>query len=234
MSKFPFFAAAILAAFPQISSAAEVTGGTVGVSYSQFTGDNVTDLNKTSLTGSLNVGFTRQFSMQGDVSFNHFDAADSNVNNVALHGIYHANASTVFGAYYGQNTGSGDRLDYYGLEAGHDFGQFGAEAYVSHASEDGVSGSLYGVSGRYAVNDALGVNVAFDKLSVEGLDAHRAQIGVDYTVSNAVTLSGDIGQAKVESTGSQTYVAIGAKLNFGKHKGATFQQRDLTRIVPGS
>ncbi|OOY31540.1 porin [Thioclava sp. F36-6] len=230
MNKCVFAAAVLFAALPQISSAAEITGGTVGIGFSQFTDDG--DLDKTSATGSLEVGFNRQFSLQGDLAFASFGASDTDANNVALHAIYHAGPATSFGAFAGHDHAEGAGLDYYGLEAGHSYGQFGGEAYVSHAKEDGVSGNLFGLSGRYAVNDAFGVTAGYDHIDVESFDANRTQIGVDYKLGN-VTLSGDFGHADGDDLGSSNYVSVGATFAFGPQRRTTFKQRDLIRVIPG-
>ena len=190
-------------------------------------------LDKTTLSGSAEIGFTREFSVQGDLSFSKFGATDFDSSNIALHSIFHAGSATSFGAYVGREHAEGDNLDYYGLEAGHSVGQFGGEIYVSNAKEDGVNGNLYGISGSYAINEQFSLNANYDKLDIEDLDAHRVQVGFEYRVDESFSFNGHFGQAEIEDLGSNDYVGIGAKFAFGPQKRTTFEQRNLLRVIPG-
>ncbi|PWE51608.1 hypothetical protein DEM26_01180 [Thioclava sp. NG1] len=56
---------------------------------------------------------------------------------------------------------------------------------------------------------------------------------MDYRVKDAFTLNGTVGHLDMGYGGASDFISIGAKFTFGPNKGATFEQRDLLRYLPG-
>lgn len=232
MSK-SFIAAALAAALishPVL--AGEVTGGSIGIDYSAFTEDSYGTIDKTSLSGSLEYGFDRNVAVQGDLALTKFGLSEFDANNVTLHGIYHIDEATSLGAFIGRDTVESEGLTFYGLEAGHEVGQFAGETYIAYGEESGVDGTIFGLSGLYKANDALGLGMSYDRLDIEDADAHRVALEAEYRMQSVV-LTAQLGQAEIEDTGSETFFGIGARMTFGAERGATFGKRGLIELLPG-
>lgn len=226
-------AAAFVVAAPG-AMAQQVTGGSITLSHSAFTEDS--DVSKTSLTGSVEVGFSRDFSVQFDLGGSRLNFADETVTTGVLHGIYHLNANTSAGVFVGLDRAAGESLNFVGFEFGHMAGRTGFEAYVGRGEEQGVSGTLIGLSTRYAATEQLGVGVSLDQMDVGPLNATRYSLNGDYAVTSNVKVFGEIGAARAEVLGlsdSEGYVKIGGKFTFGAKRGTTFGQRSVLNILPG-
>jgi hypothetical protein len=219
----------------QTAHAAEVTGGSVGLSYSAFAED--TDFSKISLEGSVEIGFNRNFSVQGDLGYNDFNETGLSAVTLGLHGIYHISDTTSLGAFYTNETadGGGD-ADIYGLEVGHEAGQFGLEGYLARVDGESADSDIIGVAARYEFRNALGLGGSYDYIDVDGTDISRLAVQLDRDVSESVNLFVELGTAKANSgglSGSEPFVGLGGKYVFGAGRGSTFDQRGLTRLIPG-
>ncbi|MBJ3762082.1 porin [Maribius pontilimi] len=236
-------AACVLAMSTGMASAVEVTGGEVGLSYSRFFEDVEIDgddeaVAKTSLSGQVEIGFNRNFALQADLAHHKFSASDEDGTTLTLHGILHYNDTLSFGAFIGRDSGDGDDLDFYGIEIGQEFERFDVEAYLSDGDIDDISsGLIYGVSGRYVVNDALEVGLDFDAVDLdEGADLRRIGLVADYSFGPSTNVYGEIGTSELESSfgsDSEEYVELGAKFMFGAERGATFDKRGFFSVLPG-
>lgn len=216
------------------AQAFEVTGGSLSLGYSSFVGSSdATDFNKLSLGSSMEFGLTHQFSIQGDFALSQFGASNIDNLNFGLHAIVHANESTSVGAYIGRDRVEGENLNYFGFEVGHQVGQIGAEGYVTFAKDGGSDGTVIGIKGDYSLTETALIGARFDNINVDGADASRVAITGEVGALPGVTLTGELGRARIDTLGSETYVGVGVKVNFGDKRGATFDRRSILDLLPG-
>lgn len=222
------------------ASAAEFTGGYLDLGYSTFTdSDNGSRFYG---AGSGELGFTRNFGIQADLSVYRFDEISETGYNGTLHAVFHTNDNLSLGAYYSRDDLDGDSdSNTYGIEAGYEVGAVGLEGYVSRinfvdASQD--NGTLLGfkVDGEVAPQFTLSASV--DHLNGSGdIDLTRFSVGADYNVGEGAHIYGEVGSAKL-SLGSfsdtEAYVGAGLRINFGAKRGTTFGRRGLLDKIPGS
>ncbi|WP_415184414.1 porin [Phaeovulum sp.] len=215
----------------------EFNGGSLGLGYSAFTDDDIvapdTTLSKSMIDGSIEMGFTPMWAAQLDLAFADLDASNIDINNVTLHGIYHMDAATSFGAFIGRDDFDSDNLDLYGLEFRHDMQAISLEGYLGRSKDVGESDVMFGLGGRYAVSDQFGLGLNYDRITSDGSDISTIALGADYAVMPNVLLSAKIGSADLPFTGSETYFGIGVEYTFGPKGGTTFGPRGLTYILPG-
>ncbi|MFE3838115.1 porin [Pseudogemmobacter sonorensis] len=220
------------AAFASSAHGFEVVGGSVAIGYSAFTEE--TDVNKLNFGGQLEFGLSREFSLQGDVNLSKFGLTDIDNRSIGLHGIYHLSSETSLGAFIGTDRVEGANVDFYGIEAGHQFGQFGLEGYLSRADLEGVAdGTVIGLKGEYAITPAALVGVRFDNINVDGYDASRLSLTGQYAFTEGFAVTGELGNADIDTYGSETFFGLGVKVSFGAKRGATFDQRSVVDLLPG-
>ena len=234
--KLTTFAIVGLAMTGSSAMAAEITGGSIKLEYSAFTDE--TDFSRVGIEGSLEVAFNRNFSVQADLGYQSFNETDLDSNVYGLHGIYHLDDDTSFGIYYTKDdTDLGD-LDIVGVEVGHEMSNVELEAYLAYADADVADGALFGLSGRYEFENTVGITGSFDRFDEGSIDANVLTVAVDYDVTPNVNLflkagGGEIGIDGFGSTDFEGFVGVGAKIAFGNKRGATFEQRSLTKFIPG-
>jgi len=219
----------------QTAQAVEVTGGSVGLSFSAFAEE--TSVNRVAVDGSVELGFNRNISVQIDLAYSDFNFTGLNTTTLGLHGIYHLSDTTSLGAFYvNEDENGGGDLDIFGVEAGHDAGQFEVEGYLARVNGGGADGDMLGVSARYELPTALGVSGSYDRVSGSGADFRKFAVQLDRDVSPSVNLYAEVGTARLNVAGltdSEPFVGLGGKFVFGAQRGATFGQRGFTRILPG-
>lgn len=216
------------------AQAFEVTGGSVGLSYSAFADD--TDFNRIGLEGSVELGFNRNFGLQLDAGYDNFDISGLDSNTLGLHGIYHMNEMTSFGAFYTREDVEGFDLDTLGVEAGHEVMNWEFEGYIADIDSDVGGGTMGGIKARYALAEGFGLSGSFDRAESGGDDLSRFAMRLDRDVSPNANLFLEVGSAKVDIGGmsdSEPFVGLGGKIAFGAERGATFEQRGFTRLIPG-
>lgn len=230
-------AAAVVLLCAPAAMAQQVTGGSLTLSHSAFTED--TDVSKTTLHGSVELGLSRDFALQFDLGANRLNDARETTTNVVVHGIYHLNQNTSAGLFAGMDRGAGESLNFIGFEFGHLAGKTGFEAYAARGEEQGVSGTILGLSTRYAATEQLGVGVSLDQFDVGVGNATRYSVNGDYDIVSNVKVFGEIGVLRgsvplAGVSGSESYVKVGGKVTFGAKRGTTFGQRSLLNMLPGS
>ncbi|MFT7058396.1 MAG: hypothetical protein ACJASV_000896 [Pseudorhodobacter sp.] len=228
--------AAAAATFSPLIAHAEITGGQLTLSHSAFTDD--TDLSKTSLEGSMEFGFNRDVSIQGDLSFSQFNTSDLDITNIAAHGIYHLNETTSLGLFLARDEVSDGSADFVGLEAGHEAGALDLEGYLAIGDNEGTDGTIIGISGRHAMSDTVGFGASLDHGNFDNvLEVTRYSIDADYSFTPTTSLSAELGYTNfsVSTLGSATepYVKLGATIKFGAKRGSTFGKRSITNLLPG-
>lgn len=221
-----------LAAIAAPSLAFEVTGGSVTLEYSTFADSALTDVNKTGISGSMEMGFSRSFAMQTDLSFVSFGTSGLDATNSTIHGIYHLNETTSLGAFIASEKiedGSGTS---YGLEVGHQSGALGYEAFLSRL-DGGDTGTGYGVRGNYAMSDRLGLGLRLEGLNTGEFDVTRLSATGEFGLAGGAAVTAELGTVNLDDAGSEAFVALGFRYDFGAKRGATFSKRGLTDILPG-
>lgn len=232
------FAAAIGAGllFSLPAAAVEVTGGSVGLSYSTFTDD--TDVNRIGINGSIELGWNQNWSSQIDLGQYRFGTSNADTTAFGLHTIYHLNDATSFGLFYTVEKGDGDTVDILGLEAGHEFGTWDVEGFVAKADSTGSgSANMFGVMGRTEFANGFGFGAAYQSVDVGTFDIQRLSVALDRDVSANTNVFVEIGSARVSVGGasaSEPFIGIGGTYRFGAERGATFQARNVSGIIPGS
>lgn len=220
----------------QTAQAVEVTGGSVGLSYSGFTEDF--SVSRIAVDGSVELGFNQNISAQVDLAYNDFNLTGLRATTFGLHGIYHISDSTSLGAFYAfedSNVRGGD-LDIYGIEAGHDAGYVEVEGYLGRINGGATDGDMLGVQARYEFASELGMTGSYDRVSSGGNDLSKFAVQLDRDVAPNVNLFAEIGTARVNGgglSGNEPFVGLGGKVVFGAARGATFEQRGFSRIIPG-
>ena len=211
----------------------EVTGGSVSLGYSSLTDSDLNDINKTSLGGSLEFGIAREFSVQADLSLAKFGLTDIDSRSLGLHAIYHASENTSLGGFLGRDRIEDVNLDFIGVEAGHQMGRFGVEGYLGHAEAEGIDGTVLGLQGDYTLGEYSSVGMRYDNINVEGYDASRVSLTGEFGASPGFAITGEIGNADIESVGSEMFAGVGVRINFGAKRGATFRDRSVANLLPG-
>lgn len=220
--------ASLLAA--NAAHAVEVTGAEAGLEFSTLTGD-ADDLNKFTASGSLELSFSQEFAIQGDVALSELGWVDESGKSVGLHAIYNAPAFSA-GIFYGKDWIDGEDAEYYGLEGGGASGLFRGEGYIGRIDDGVYDGTIFGIRGEYAATDTVAIGARYDSMRIEGIDMFRLSLTAGYAVDN-FELSGEVGRADADYIDSETFVSIGAKMNFGARNGTTFDRRGLLAVMPG-
>ncbi len=221
--------AAMLMGLPTLAQ--EIRGGALGLSHSAFLGD--TSISKTSLDGQLEIGFGSRLSVQADLGFSHLNSIGRGTTNATLHGIYHVTDQTSLGLFYGADRLAGKTIDFTGFEVGQKAARFGVEAYVGYGEDAGISGTIGGVSGRYAISDSFGIGGAVEHGDMAGTNLTRLSLKSDYAVTPTIALTAEFGTLDSTGTGAEAFFGLGGTLRFGA--GApSFGKRGLINLVPGS
>jgi len=231
--------AGALCAFAALSSgsyAAELTGGSVDLGYSAFT-DN-SDFARTALRGQAELGFNRNWAAQLDLGSYSFDTLGDTGTNVTLHGIFHVNDQVSLGAFYSRDDLQGGDADSIGVEAGFDLNEnVAAEIYLSTGDNNGIDGNIIGFDLGYNVPDQWELSVGMDRASFDfGVDLTRLSLGAEYQTQGPTNIYAEFGSLDANAFGlggSEPYVGVGVRLDFGADRGATFGQRGLLDMIPG-
>ena len=236
MSKFiSILAASLPLVISNSAQAFEFTGGSIDLNYSAFTEDN--DFATTALTGAVEFGFNRNFGVQFDLGTFAYDFVDESGTNAALHAIYHINETSSLGAFYGRDEIDGEGVDFYGVEIGQEFQDFGVEAYIGAGDDSGVSATVFGLTGLYEFDQGFGLGASWERMDFNGdLDLTRFAVKADFAVGSNVDLYAEFGSFSADGfgvSGSENFFGIGAKFNFGASRGATFEDRGMLKLIPG-
>ena len=234
MSKNTFITAAVLAVIGSGAMAQGITGGSIGVEVTQPT--DFEEFIGTNYFGAIEYGITRQFAVSADVSSYRFDSLDQDATSATLHGVYHLGDTASVGVFFGQDKLEGeDSLNIYGIEGGTEFMGGQVEAYVGVADNDADT-KIFGFDGNYNFNEAISFKggAAFQDSGDEG-SASTISIGAEYTITGGPSLYAELGNVNVDSGAtdeSETFIGLGARINFGSARGTTFGQRSVFEALP--
>lgn len=219
----------------QAAHAVEVTGGSVGLSYSAFVDE--TDFNHLGIEGSVELGWTRNWATQFDLAHDRFDASGVDTITYGVHGIYHMNDATSFGLFYSVEDGDGDSIDIFGLEAGHEFSNWDVEGYLGRADDGAADADMYGVMGRTELENGFGFAAEYRVVDFgNGVDIERLSVSLDRDVSANTNLYLEVGTSRLNVlgvSGSEPFIGVGGTYRFGAERGATFGVRNVLGILPG-
>jgi hypothetical protein len=220
---------------PTLAQAFDVTGGDVSIGHSVFIDD--TDIARSSLEGSVELGFGRSFGLQIDAGVHRFNFAGEDTTTLTVHGIYRLGDSTSAGLFIGTDELNDENTTFVGAEVGHEFGRAGVEGYFSIANESGSAGDTIGLSGKFQATDTINVGASLDRVDLGGSDdITRFGLRGDLAVGQQTGLYAEVGSLSADVGGasdSEAFVGVGATFSFGANQGATFDRRGLSRILPG-
>jgi len=221
-------------ALAQNAFAAEVTGGNLEIRHSAFT--DQTSLSSTSFTGSMEVGFTRAFALQFDLGMYKLNAINETGRNAAIHAVYHVNETASLGFFLGNDDIAGS-ANIYGIEGGFELPGVDVELYLADETDSGASATLFGVDLHHDFGNNFGITGTLDRADFgSGVDLTRLKIGVNYDLSPTSEIYGELGSLNASAmglSGSEAFVGIGARINFGAARGTTFKRRGLLELIPG-
>ncbi len=216
-----------------MASAQEVKGD-ITLGYSAFTAE--TSANRISAEGSLEFGVSERASVQLDLGLYGFGATNTNGTNLVLHGIFDVNPQGSAGLFLGLDEIDGDSTDFYGLEYGQSFGTGGIEAYVARGKDAGVTGTVIGVEGEFAVTDSFGLGLKLDNADFNGVvDLTRFGVKGIYALGQGSSVYAEVGSVRADAfglSGSEGFVGVGLSIGLGGDE-ATFGRRGLLNLVPG-
>lgn len=208
----------------------ELNGGEAGLEYSSFLHGG--DGDKMSAKTSLELGFSPQFAVQGDLSLSKGGVTKIDGTSLGLHGIYNLGPDVSLGAFLGRDWLDDGDATFYGVEAGGAMNRIRGEGYLSRVKGDGDYGTQFGLRGDYAAMENVSVGARFDTLDLDDADTTRLSLTSGISMET-FELTGEIGRAHVEGSDSETFVGVGAKMTFGAKRGATFNPRGLLEVLPG-
>lgn len=226
--------AALVCSWAAPSLAAEISGAEVGVDFSR-TGEANDNIQQLGLWGSLNVGFSPKFSIQGDMALYNERLSeegdedfDFDIHTFELHGIYHLIPGTSLGGFVGiSRPEHGTNQNYYGLEFGRKIYQISYEIYGWRSNNEDKF-TAFGVQTAYALNERLSLGNRFELYNPDqGPDRNRIGVTVDYKLAPGYSLYGELGRLH-ENSDSDVNVKLGIRAYFGS--GATFSQHGLTSL----
>lgn len=230
----PAIAAISLALCAGPALAVELTGGDLTLGYSGLT-DNL-DYSKLNLSGSAEIGFSPEFSLQADLGVSRFFEAKETGSSVALHAIYHTGQNVSLGVFYGTESINDDNKDFYGFEVAQKSQQFEVEAHIGNGENFDLDGMVGGLSGRYLISPEFGLGAGYQRANIDGLDISTLSISADYEIAPTFRVGAEIGTFRADLDdidGRETYIGLSATKTFGPMDGATFGRRGLFNIIPG-
>lgn len=214
---------------------AQVTGGSLDIEY-DFPTDGG-DLGGTTYSGAIEYSITRDFAVSLDIAGYRLDNLDTDATSLTLHGVYHMDEMTSFGAFVGSDAiEDSDRETLFGLEAGTEFGAAEFESYLGALDGEGETVTLAGVDGKYDFGNGLSAIGSAGLASADDIDITRFAVGAEYEVVGGPQFYAEIGNVSAEADGidaDETFIGLGARVAFGAERGTTFGQRSLFEILPG-
>ncbi len=227
------------------AQATDVTGGELRFGYERLSGGaeggrEDAALSKTSLEGSIDLGFGGAFGTQVDLALDRFNEAGDMGKSMGLHGFYNISPMTRAGVFAGFETVDGASVTYYGGELGVDTGVTEIEGYILAGTEhdSDSSGVLYGIDGAYGVTPQLSLGGRLDIGAFDTeIDVTRLAVTAAFDLTPAAQLQAEIGTTDIDAAGlgrrDDTYIGVRATFTFGPGQGSVFDRRGLLDLIPG-
>ncbi len=214
------------------ANAIELVGGSARVDLSAFTGD--TSFRRLGFEGSLELEVSPLINAQIDLGHNRAAYTGTNATNFGAHAIYKFDAYNSFGAFVTREKTLGQHMTFYGLEFGVETGSIEYEGYLGRVNATRDDTNAFGVSARYLMMNGLGITGSHAE--VNRLGVTRTSVKLDRELSTDINLFVEAGIGKTNTYGvneSSPFVGIGGKVNFGRERGTTFDQRSISKLIPG-
>lgn len=203
------------------AAAQEFTGGELGFEYNQLLDDGSFD--GTNYFAGVEVGITRSFSF--GLNLSQLDFQDD-TSTATLHGIYHMNDTTSFGAFYSAKE---DDVRIIGVEGGIEIWGGDIGGFIGQLSDGTDDAIVFGLDSNTPIgNSAFSVFTDFDIAADDDIAASTNEIGVGYTINGGPEVFVQYGRADVSASGvsgSTDYIGFGAQIQFGAERGTTFDVR---------
>ena len=188
------------------------------------------DIGATAYGAAVEFGITRQISVAVDLGFYGLQDIDLQAETATLHGIYQLSDTVSVGAFYGLDRTDGDDASLYGIEGGTEFAGVAVEGFVGIVDGDGDDATLLGVSGEYGFTDSITALGSFNNVSLVDGSITRLALGGQYEIANGPELWVEVGTLNAEFgavSDAETFVSLGARIEFGADRGTTFGHRSL-------
>lgn len=220
-----------------VAAQAEVSGAELSLGYSGLADGGARDLNKMSMGAGLEFALSPQVSVQGDLAKAWYGEAEGSGYGYALHGIYHLPSGAALGGFAGHDKVADEGVDFYGLEAGGDFGMITAEGALTWLDGAGSDGFGVTLRGDYALGEQLAVGGKFASIAADDGDAWRLSGTGAYQILPGLQAQGEVGLYDGDDMNTETFVGFGLRATFGGasglHSGTTFGKRGLQDFLPG-
>lgn len=226
-------AAGVLSAISAPALAQGFSGGTLGVEVNAPT--DFDDFGGTTYFLGGEYAVTRQFSIGADASSYRFDNIGQDASSATLHGIYHLSSTASAGLFVGVDRFDGDDANLLGLEFGTEFQSGYVEVYAGRMDDGAETGNLFGATGAYALQNGFALTGDAARANYDDGDVSKFALGAGYTLQAGPELYAEIGKVSQTDDGvknDDTYIGLGARINFGAARGTTFDQRSLFEILP--
>ena len=211
-----------------------VNGAELGFAWSGFLANDVRAANNLALQGALEYGFTPKFAAQLDVAQHHYTYSNDEGVTATLHAIGHLGEATALGGFLGHEWVDGDHFEHYGLEAKHEFGLTTVEGYTAWVADENTDASIVGLSGRYAMSDALALGGRFETINTkDGIDTSALDATLSYAMPRGVTLDGSLGLIDGNEMDTEVTFGLGIRTTLGGN-GVTFARRGVQELIPGN
>jgi hypothetical protein len=227
------------------ANAQELVGSSLDLGYSGFfeqvpTPDGDRRPGQIYLGYSAEIGLTQQVTIQGDVAYHYYNAVSDDAFNLGLHAILHAGDAGAVGLFLGREEVFGLGVNYYGVEGGFETGTFSAEAYYSLVDDGAGDANLFGIAGDFDVGNGLALGIDYDRIDPDGIGSiSRFAVTTRYEVQDGATVFAELGTLEADTgflglgTVSESFFGLGVEYTFGGTRGATFDRRGLSDLLPG-
>lgn len=231
----PLLAGALALLAPQFASAQDVSGG-ISLSYGAYLGED--DLNQTTLSGSVEVDFTRAFGLQFDVTTSGRDGTSDDLDGqaIALHSVLHFDQNSSFGFFVGQADVGFSDYTTLGLEYSWESRAGEVDVALSNIDYEDSSenATAFSISGEYDLSYAWSLTGDLKVVNSDFLDTQDIAIGTEFNFGQGGALFANLGVTNFDLNGfgdeDETYIRIGASFQFGNsgRDGATFDARGFS------
>lgn len=234
--QYHFLAAVVLTAAAGTAQAQSFgfTGGEISAEALVYSDGG--DIGSTAYSGALEFGITRNISVAVDLGFYGLQTLDLQADTATIHAIYQMNDTVSLGAFYGQDRLDGSEATVIGLEGGTEFAGVAVEGYFAQLDGAGDDATLLGVSGQYGFSESITALGSFNIADLGDASSNRLAVGGQYTIASGPDLWAEIGTLKIDdgaTASSDTFISIGARIEFGAERGTTFGRRSLFETGTG-
>ncbi len=234
--KYHILAAAVLAA-----AAGSVQAQGFGFSGGEISAEALAysdggDIGSTAYSGALEFSINRNISVAVDLGFYGLQTLDLQADTATIHGIYQLSDTVSLGAFYGRDQLEGSNATVIGIEGGTEFAGAAVEGYFAQLDGAGDNATLLGVSGEYGISDSISALGSFNIADLGDASSNRLAIGGQYAIASGPELWAEVGTMKIDdgsSASNDTFLSIGARIEFGAARGTTFGRRSLFETGTG-